>query len=286
MTPADRFRALLAEPGFHLMPGIWDGLSARLAAEAGFRTAFLSGFCVSATKLAGPDLDLISFGEMADALATACAAAPELAMLGDGDHGYGNALNVQRTVRAYARAGAACVLIEDKATPRPLASAGKPVIARDEARLKIRAAVAAAREAGILVLARTDSRPSLGLDEACARIEAFAAEGADVLFLDSPRDEGELARAVAAGGGKPMLFDLASDSMKRPSRARLAEFGFRLGVDGLGVLAASLGALRAGLTAFGADAPPPVLTPTRAELFRAVGFPAYDEAAKRLGVAT
>ena len=286
MTPADRFRALLAEPGFHLMPGIWDGLSARLVAEAGLRTAFLTGFCVSATKLAGPDLDLISFGEMADALAVACSAAPELAILGDGDHGYGNAMNVQRTVRAYARAGAACIMLEDKQSPRPLASAGKPVIARAEMRLKIRAAVAAAREAGILVLARTDSRPSLGLDEACARVEDFAAEDADVLFLDSPLNEEELKRAVAAGRGKPMLFDLASDSMPTPSRARLAELGFRVGVNALSPLAASVGALRAAYGAFKADLAPPAIALSRGDLFRAVGFPAYDEAAKRLAVAT
>ena len=126
-------------------------------------------------------------------------------MLADGDHGYGNAMNVQRTVRAYGRAGAAAVLIEDKITPRALTAAGKPCLPREEARMKIRAAVEAAKESGILVLARTDCRPTQGIDEAVARIEMYVEEGADILFLDSPADDGEIRRAVAAAprAGRP-----------------------------------------------------------------------------------
>ena len=95
---------------------------------------------------------------------------PDLLILADGDHGYGNPMNVQRTVRAYGRAGAAAVLIEDKITPRALTAAGKPCLPRAEARMKIRAAVEAAKESGILVLARTDCRPTQGIDEAVARV--------------------------------------------------------------------------------------------------------------------
>src|SRR6185295_2935495 len=109
-----RLRALLAEPGFVAMPAVWDGISAKLTAAAGFKTAFLSGSCVAASRLGGPDLDLISFGEMFDSFNMAHGAAPEMLILADGDHGYGNAMNVQRTVRAYGRAGAAAILIEDK----------------------------------------------------------------------------------------------------------------------------------------------------------------------------
>jgi 2-methylisocitrate lyase-like PEP mutase family enzyme len=203
MTPPDRFRALLAEPGFVAMPAVWDGLTARLAHGAGFKTAFLSGSCVAASRLGGPDLDLLSFAEMLDSLHMVRAAAPDLLVLADGDHGYGNAMNVQRTVRAYGRAGAAAVLIEDKITPRALTSAGKPSLPREEVRMKVRAAVAAAKESGILVMARTDCRPTAGIDEAVARIEMYVEEGADILFLDSPQDEGEIRRAVAAARGKP-----------------------------------------------------------------------------------
>ena len=149
MTPSDKLRVLLDEPAFVVMPAIWDGLTSKLSFEAGFPSAFLSGSCVAASRLGGPDLDLITSGEMLDSLQQARAAAPDLLILADGDHGYGNAMNVQRTVRAYGRAGAAAVLIEDKVTPRALTAAGKPTLPREEARMKIRAAVAAARESGL-----------------------------------------------------------------------------------------------------------------------------------------
>ena len=130
-------------------------------------------------------------------------AAPETMVLADGDHGCGNAMNVQRTVRAYGRAGAAAILIEDKVTPRALTAAGKPCLPREEARMKICAAVEAAKESGILILARTDCRPTQGIDEAVARIEMYVQEGADILFLDSPIDNDEIRRAVAAAAERP-----------------------------------------------------------------------------------
>ena len=164
MTPPERMRALLSEPGFVVMPAVWDGLTARLTCSAGFRTVFLSGSCVAASRLGGPDLDLISFAEMLNSLEMVRGAAPDLLVLADGDHGYGNAMNVQRTVRAYGRAGAAAVLIEDKITPRALTSDGKPCMPREEVRMKIRAAVEAAKDSGILVMARTDCRPTAGIE--------------------------------------------------------------------------------------------------------------------------
>ena len=101
-TAPERMRALLAKPGFITMPAVWDGLTARLSAEAGFETAFLSGSCCAASRLGGPDLDLISFGEMYNSFEMVHGAAPQTLVLADGDHGYGNAMNMQRTVRAYA----------------------------------------------------------------------------------------------------------------------------------------------------------------------------------------
>src|SRR6187200_1985453 len=195
MSAPNRLRAHLAEPSFVVMPAVWDGLSARLTTGAGFKSSFLSGSCVAASRLGGPDLDLVSFGEMMDSFNMVHGAAPDLLVLADGDHGHGNAMNVQRTVAAYGRAGAAAVLIEDKITPRALTAAGKPCLPREEARMKMRAAVEAAKESGILILARTDFRPTQGIDEAVARIEIFAAEGADIMFLDSPADDAEVVRA-------------------------------------------------------------------------------------------
>ena len=229
LSAPQRLRALLAEPGLIVMPAVYDGLSAKLTAGAGFKTAFLSGSCVAASRLGGPDLDLLSFGEMFDSFQMVHGAAPDLLVLADGDHGYGNAMNVQRTVRAYGRAGAAAVLIEDKITPRALTAAGKPCLPRAEARMKIRAAVEAAKDSGILVLARTDCRPTQGIDEAVARIEMYVEEGADILFLDSPADDAEIGRAIAAAKGRPSFVVLspgaprATPSQKQAACARLQD---------------------------------------------------------------
>ena len=276
-----RLRTVLAEPGLVVMPAVYDGLSARLCAGAGFKTAFLSGSCVAASRLGGPDLDLLSFGEMFDSFQMVHGAAPELLVLADGDHGYGNAMNVQRTVRAYGRAGAAAVLIEDKITPRALTAAGKPCLPREEARMKIRAAVEAAKDSGILILARTDCRPTQGIDEAVARIEMYVEEGADILFLDSPADDGEIRRAVAAAQGRPSFAVLSPGALRAtPSQKDAAALGFKIGTYPTGLLSPATAGMKAGLAALKAgDAeaksalPPPELRAT-------LGYVDYDAAAK------
>src|SRR5260370_807247 len=121
---AAALKKLLAEPGLLVMPGCGDGMGARLVAEAGFKVGFVSGSSISALRLAQPDMDLLSFPEMRDAVECCVSAAPGVLWLADGDTGYGNPINVQRTIRAYAQAGAASVLIEDKACPRHLAPHG------------------------------------------------------------------------------------------------------------------------------------------------------------------
>ena len=282
MTSApDRLRAILKEPGLLVMPAVWDGLTAKLTFEAGFKTAFLSGSCVAASRLGGPDLDLISFGEMFDSFNMVRGAVPDLLVLADGDHGYGNAMNVQRTVRAYGRAGAAAILIEDKITPRALTAAGKPCLPREEARMKIRAAVEAAKESGILILARTDCRPTQGIDEAVARIEMYVEEGADIMFLDSPADDAEVVRAVAAAKGKPSFAVLSPGAPRAtPSQTDAAKLGFKIGTYPTGMLAPAAAGMKAGLAALKAgDAeaksamPPP-------ELRTLLGYPDYDAKAK------
>ena len=282
MNHPDRLRALLAEPGLVVMPAVWDGLSAKLAAGAGFKTAFLSGSCVAASRLGGPDLDLISFAEMFDSFNMVHGAAPETLVLADGDHGYGNAMNVQRTVRTYGRAGAAAILVEDKITPRALTAAGKPCLPREEARMKIRAAVEAAKEFGILILARTDCRPTQGIDEAVARIEMFAAEGADMLFLDSPADEGEIRRAVAAAKGKPSFAVLSPGAPRAtPSQAEAAALGFKIGAYPQGLLAPAMAGLKAGLSALKAGEAAAASAMPPPELRAALGYAEYDAQAKR-----
>jgi len=281
MTAPERLRAHLKEPGLVVMPAVWDGLTAKLTAAAGFKTAFLSGSCVAASRLGGPDLDLISFGEMFDTFNMVHAAAPGLLVLADGDHGYGNAMNVQRTVRAYGRAGAAAVLIEDKITPRALTAAGKPCLSRDEAQMKIRAAVEAAKESGICVLARTDCRPTQGIEEAVARIEMYVKEGADILFLDSPADDAEVKRAVAAAGGRPSFAVLSPGAPRAcPSQTEALKLGFKIGTYPTGMLSPVAAGIKAGLAALKAGEaeaktalPPPELRAT-------LGYAEYDAQAK------
>jgi 2-methylisocitrate lyase-like PEP mutase family enzyme len=282
MTPPERFRALLAEPGFVAMPAVWDGLSAKLTFAAGFKTAFLSGSCVAAARLGGPDLDLISFAEMLNSLEMVRGAAPELLVLADGDHGYGNAMNVQRTVRAYGRAGAAAVLIEDKITPRALTSDGKPCMPREEVRMKIRAAVEAAKDSGILVMARTDCRPTAGIEEAIARIEMYVEEGADILFLDSPADEEEVRRAVAASKGRPHFAVLSPGAPREtPTQKRAAELGLKIGTFPTGMLSPVIGAMQNALAAIreGASESAGSVAPT--SLRDVLGYGDYDAAARR-----
>jgi 2-methylisocitrate lyase-like PEP mutase family enzyme len=270
LPQAAALKALLDQPGLQVMPGCGDGMGARLIAEAGFRIGFVSGSSVSAMRLAMPDMDLLSFAEMADAVETCIAAAPDVLWLADGDTGYGNALAVQRTIRAYARRGAAAVLIEDKAWPRPLGRSGaKLVIERDAAVLRCRAAVEACHEEGILLLARTDARTSRGFDEAFARLKAFVAAGADILFLDSPQSEAEMRESVAACDGKPALA-VTSPAGKHfmPGNAELERIGIKLVVYPQEILAATVHAIRSALGGLKGGAKPSMASP--AELATAV----------------
>jgi 2-methylisocitrate lyase-like PEP mutase family enzyme len=261
---AAAMKALLDQPGVQIMPGCGDGMGARLIEEAGFRTGFVSGSSIAAMRLAMPDMDLLTFPEMADAVETVIAAAPNVLWLADGDTGYGNALAVQKTIRAYARRGTAAVLIEDKVWPRPLGHGGaKLVIEREAAILRCRAAAEACREEGILLLARTDARISRGFDEALTRVKAFEAEGADILFFDSPQTEAEMREAVAACNGKPALA-VTSPAGRHfmPGNAELERIGIKLVVYPQDILAATVHAVRAALGGLKGGAKPPMASPS------------------------
>ena len=277
MTPAQKLREILAEPNVEIMPGCYDALSAKLVAAAGFKVTFMSGFAVSAARLGLPDTGLISFAEMLDSLRNCCSAASNIPLIGDGDTGYGNAINVQRTVIEYARAGAAAVMIEDQVSPKKCGhTRGKQVISRDEARMKIRAAADAKADADILIMARTDARAVHGFDEALERCLAFEAEGADIIFLEAPESEDEMKRFCAAMR-KPCMANMVPGG-KTPILPpdRLQAVGYKLALYPVMLMSSAIAAMQATLAALrpGAATPqPPSIS--FAELQRLVGFPDY-----------
>src|SRR5262245_41356416 len=194
-TAADRLRALLARPGLLTMPGCHDGMSARLIENAGFELGFMGGSAVSAARLAMPAAGLISYGELVQQATNICHSV-SIPRIGDRDTGFGSAQNIKRTVRGYADAGFACIMLEDQVAPKRCGhTEGKSVVGRDEALTRIRAAVDA-RDAGadILIMARTDARACISLDEAIARCRAFHDLGADITFLEAPVSEDEMRR--------------------------------------------------------------------------------------------
>jgi len=279
---ADDLRRLLDDDGLLVMPCCFDALSARLVERAGFPLTFMSGFAVAATRLAAPDTGLISYGEMLDQGRTICDAV-ELPVIGDGDTGYGNPMNVRRTVEGYARAGFAAVMIEDQVAPKRCGhTRGKAVVPRSEAEARIRAAVDA-REQGaeILVMARTDARAEHGIEEAIDRCRAFADLGADILFLEAPQSESEMERFCRALPALPKMANLVEDG-DTPALppARLREIGFKIVAHPLTLLSVAAHAMGVALAALAAGRP----TTERLsfeDLRELVGFPDYDAALRR-----
>jgi len=282
--PARRLRSLLAGDRLLVMPCCFDALSARLIEQAGFELSFMSGFAVSAARLALPDTGLISYAEMVDSGRSICDAVG-IPVIGDADTGYGNALNVKRTVQGYARAGFACAMIEDQLAPKRCGhTPGKQVVARDEALARVRAAVDARDEgAGILVMARTDARATHGLDEAIERCQAFAEIGADLLFLEAPRSEDEMRRACAEVPGPLMANLVEGGDTPLLAPKELERIGFRIAAYPLSLLSAAAHAMREALASLGRGERPPAMLDFE-ELRELVGFPAYDEAAARYSV--
>jgi 2-methylisocitrate lyase-like PEP mutase family enzyme len=279
---SDRLMHLLGQPDLLRLPSCYDALSARMIARAGFAATMVSGFCVSGSRLGLPDTGLISFAEMRDQVRDICGAAPNTIVIADGDTGYGNALNAQRTVREYARAGAACIMIEDQLSPKRCGhTKGKAVVDRAEARQRIRAAVEAGRSAGIRIMARTDARATHGFDEALDRCRMFADEGADIVFLEAPHSEQEM-EASCRAIDRPMMANMVpgGHTPVLPPR-RLRELGFRLAVYPLVPFAAAVDAMSRSLDALRDDTPAPPQVGFE-ELKDIVGFNDYYREEARL----
>lgn len=254
-------RRRLEEGPIVVAPGVFDMLSARIADAEGFAALYMTGFGVAASQLGLPDAGLATFSDMAGR-ARSIAEGTGTPLVADADTGFGGVANVRHTVRAYERAGVAAIQIEDQEFPKKCGhTPGRRVIPAEDMVTKIRVAADSRTDPDFLIVARTDARTTLGLDEALRRAEAYARAGADVLFIESPESEQEMARIADAfdlplvanlveGGRTPILDDAALESL-----------GFRLvirPVAGLLAAAATLravyGALRQGRALSGAVA--------------------------------
>ncbi|GHB42656.1 hypothetical protein GCM10007094_34930 [Pseudovibrio japonicus] len=281
MSKAQVLKALFESGKLNVTPCCWDALSARLIEQAGFPLAFMSGFGVSATRLGQPDAGLISYAEMVDQ-ARNIASATTIPVIGDGDTGYGNALNVKRTVKGYADAGMACVMIEDQVAPKRCGhTRGKHVVEREEAFMRIRAAVDARNEgADILILARTDARHEHGLDEAIDRAKTFREIGADMTFVEAPRSVEEMKHYCDEVDGPKMANMLEGGLTPYLPPSELQALGYAISTYPFTGL---MGMIKAQQEALAQMKEGLVPTPAMSfeDLQKAVGFDTYYEAEER-----
>jgi 2,3-dimethylmalate lyase len=226
VTRRQRLRALVAERRGLLVPGAYDALSARLVEQAGFPAVYMTGFGVSAARLGLPDLGFAGLAEMVDQ-ARNLASAVSIPVIADADTGYGDALQVRRTVQQYELAGVAALHLEDQVAPKRCGHlSGKQVVPAEEFVGRIRAAVEARTDPDLLIIARTDAIAVTGFDDAVRRAEAAAGVGADVLFVEAPTTEEEIA-ALPRRLDWPLLFNYApSGRTPLPPFARLRELGY------------------------------------------------------------
>ena len=243
-------RELLKQPGLLLMPCCFDALSAKLIERAGFELTFMSGFAVSATRLGLPDTGLISYGEMVSQGRDICSAVT-IPVIGDGDTGYGNAMNVKRALHGYVETGFGGIMIEDQVAPKRCGhTRGKQVVSREEAVARIRAAVDARETAAndIIIIARTDARETHGLDEALWRMQAFKDCGADILFLEAPCSEDEMHKFCTSLPGAKMANMVEQGKTPFVPPKRLEEMGFKVAAYPMTLLNAAVFSMQKALS--------------------------------------
>jgi 2-methylisocitrate lyase-like PEP mutase family enzyme len=264
VTPAARLRRLLDAGGLIVAPGVYDGISATLVRRLGFSAAFMTGAGVSAAAYGLPDIGLLSQTEMAERART-LSGLLEIPLIADADTGYGSPINVTRTVREYERAGVAAIQLEDQVAPKRCGHiTGKEVVDAADFELVLRAAQEARDDPDTVIVARTDARATLGLDEAIARGRRYAAAGADVIFVEAPQSEQEI-EAIAREIPGPLLINIVPGGLTpQLDASRLAELGFRIAIHPVTALFASANASAralAGIEGASSDPPPEFTSP-------------------------
>jgi len=275
---ATKLRELISSGLFLPMPCCFDALSGKMIEQAGFSLTFMSGFAASASRIGAPDLGLMSYGEVVDH-ARNITDATSIPLIADGDTGYGNAMNVIRTVSGLAKAGCAGVLIEDQLAPKRCGhTPGKEVVGRDEAFDRIKAAVDA-RENGddILIMARTDANHTYGLTEALERAQKFHDLGADILFVEAPKNEEEMKQICSELPGCKMANIVEGGLTPNIPMTELNEMGYQIAAYPLTLLSASMRAMKNALANLKSDTPRDKDILNFSELRDIIGFEEYYE---------
>lgn len=229
MTGAGRLRALLSGDTMVIAPGAYDGLTAMLVAQAGFPAVYMTGAGTSVSQ-GYPDFGLLTMSEMVENAARIVRSV-DVPVIADADTGYGNELNAFRTVQEYERRGAAAIHIEDQVSPKRCGHLDdKEIVSREDYLAKIRAAVAAKRDADFMIIARTDARAVAGLDEALARANAALAAGADMAFVEAPQTMEELAAVPKRVNGPCLLNVVRGGKTPEIDLRRAQEMGYRLAI--------------------------------------------------------
>jgi 2,3-dimethylmalate lyase len=279
-----RLRTLLAATGPLVAPGAYDALSARLVEQAGFDVVYMTGFGSTASLIGRPDVGLLTGTEMVDN-ARRIAAAVDVPVIADADTGYGNAINVVRTVQAYEQAGVAGIHLEDQVMPKKCGHmSGKAVIPAEEMVGKIRAAGAARRDSDFVLIARTDAVAVEGVAAGIARARAYAEAGADALFVEAPTSEDDIATiGRELMGLAPLVFNWAEGGRTPPiSLERIAELGFSLVLFPIGTLLAATAGIRSLLATLRADGTPVSADlPGFAQFTDLIGLPEVRELEQR-----
>ena len=245
-NPAPSLKERLQQPGLLVAPGVYDMVSLRLADSFGFGALYMTGYGTVASHLGLPDAGIATYSDMVGRV-TAMAGMARTPLIADADTGYGGLLNLRHTVRGYETAGAAALQIEDQEFPKKCGhTPGRRVIALDDMVQKIRVAVESRSSPDFLIIARTDARTSLGLDEALRRGEAYARAGADILFIESPESEDEM-RAIGQLGrelGLPLVANMVERG-RTPvlSQAELEAIGYKIAIFPVTALLASVQAM-------------------------------------------
>jgi 2-methylisocitrate lyase-like PEP mutase family enzyme len=244
MNKAEQIRQSLKQKGVLVMPGVYDALSAKIAVRAGFEVIFITGYSVSATLLGEPDFGILTQTEVLSAAQRICSIAPTPVIV-DADTGYGNAINVIRTVKELIRAGAAGMFLEDQVWPKRCGHMkGKQVVPLQEQLKKLTAAIDARGGDDFYIVARTDARQALGLKDAIERGIAFKKLGADAVFIEAPTSKEEM-KEIARNVPGPLVANMIERGVTPlMGPEELRDLGFQLIVWPLGPLYASAKALK------------------------------------------